>query len=944
MQHSAGVTRPISIMAERNNASWIQAVSSFCASPQSFLSNITTEDFLDGLLKDLTSEAIQEQTKVLMLSLLEEFPNHLCPDQRSGEDTSEVLMNMLKATVKSGKNVPLRCHLLLAIETVLITTDNFNIDCRVAQEFASMLMHIIADVNDIKQGPVNRPVRATACECLRELETCCPGFLSERLETFYYMHQQEMTYIHQSYTMLYTVALKNAVYLLAQRENPPNGTLKTMLTSNKNFFWKATDNSRELRPTSGEQAVLVASKRETKELKSVLSCLLEDSFLLTPICQNTMFWQITQLVSMIRTVSPGIFKSQLIRLFGTMDVSFFHSVLQMKAVFTDSLFTAEDEHFLLQRLVVMTQHPLLGISVKLFYLDCLLHFPENRPLNSNPGENLPVLLTVQMTSSLFPNVFNDGCTMLSRQNLLSMLYLENEGFQSEKGIGFLFDHLLSLYKMVHRNGNREITSTFFRAVYLFVRYFNNCDKYMDNLMNTLLELYGSRSSLAPYFINLINESQVLLEFHSWPFSLSSALQKQVVRLPVEMLNLGNLGWHLQILARVAQEHTVTQKRTVSFLKQVCLHSGICQQGDWRSGNAILSVCKNLLQHQQLDSTFMLLADLLQYLMHHFEDIDIQDHARLYYVLLTNVSIDKLTKMLTMSPAESQSKARSLSSIMTQSENSSTFLTIHNAQSTILQLCLIPKVASEFPVSSEDPVSMSLIKNHFLDEYYEQLTGQRSRLTMKYHLAYKGDINPTHQKLFCIALQFELTDESSFEPLDGVTVPCLILDREPTVVAVKLVPKAKDPRPSVIRVSATYSTQDGFTHRTSLEPLQMMFPDLFLPLPSPPSWLTNARAHLFDRLWLALQPDKTNQCEESTFCCDMSENALYSVARSYFSDFVLFYNANEYKIGIYLPPRCHILMQVIGKENIAQFVIRTDNWNLLPFLNSHLLTITSQRAL
>ncbi|XP_053308063.1 AP-5 complex subunit beta-1 [Spea bombifrons] len=927
-------------MAERSNAAWVQCVNSFRAGPTSFLCSVTGEKFLDELLRDLKSETIYEQTKILMLNLFLEFPTFLCPDQSTGRGTAEILINILKPLSNSGKSVAFRCHLLLAVETVLITTDNFNPNCKAAQEFASILMHIISDINDKKQGAANRSLRTTACECLKELENCFPGFLSERLETLYFMQQQEVTCAHQSYTILYSVALKNALAVLAQREGPSNGALKTMLMSNKNFFWSSTENSLDLRPSSGGQLLLLPSNTETKELKSVLALLLEDSYLLTPVCQNNLFWQIIQIVAMVRTISPVIFKAQLVRLFGTMDMSLFHSILQMKAVFTDSLFTAEDENFLLQRLVGMTQHPLLSTSMKLFYLDCLLHFPENRPLNSNPDESLPVLLTVQMTSSLFPNVFNDCSTMLCRQNLLSMVYLENEGFHSEKGIGFLFEHLMSLYSMVHQSRSREIISTFFRAVYLFVRYFNYCDKHMENLTKSLLELYKDRSSLAPYFINLINQTQILLEFHSWPVSLSRALQKQIVDLPVDKVNLEDLGWHLKILSRVAQDNTITQKSTVLFLKRVAFHSGICQQGDWRRGNAVLSVCKNVLQHQQLDSVFVPLADLLQYLMHHFEDIDIQDRARLYYILLTNVSGDKLKKILTMSPAGNQTKARSLSSIMTESENFSTLLTIHNTENVTLQLSKVPDDESVFPFCSETTKVESPTGEHSLQEYYEQLDNQSSSfLAMKYYLSFKGDVEPKNHQLFCIVLQFEGTD-SSFEPVSDINVPCLFVDQKPPVVTFNLVPK--EPYPSFLLVNATYGTLDGLTYNTKLDPLHIAFPEMFLPLPLPASWPTNSRCDLFDKLWTAFEPEPSNRCEESIFCYEMPEKRLYDLVQSYFPGFVASYNAGVFEIGIFVPPRFHILMRVNSKEDVARFCIRTDHWKLLPYLNSHLLEITSRK--
>ncbi|XP_075696889.1 AP-5 complex subunit beta-1 isoform X1 [Rhinoderma darwinii] len=926
-------------MAERSNSSWIRNVASFSSNPKSFLLNTAVEGFVDDLLKDLKSEGLSEQTKVSMLNLFLEFPTLLCPDQTSGEVTTEILLNILQQMSPSLKNTTLRCHLLLAIETVLITTDNFNWNCKTAQELASLLMHVVSDVNDKKQGAANRPLRVVACECLRELENCYPGLLSQRLEQLYTLQQQEVTGVHQSYTILYSIALKNAIQLLAQKDGPSHGALKQMLMSNDSFLWNATKDMRELRAASGEQLFLLPSNNETKELKSILALLLEDSYLFTSVCQNTLFWQIIQVVAMVRTLSPAIFKSQLVRMFGTNDISCFHSILQMKAVFTDSLFTAEDEHFLLQRLVGMTLHPLLSTPVKLFYLDCLLHFPENRPLNSNPGENLPVLLTIQMTSSLFPNIFNDCSTMLCRQNLLSMVYLENEGYHAERGIGYLFEHLLSLYRMVDKNANRDITARFFRAAYLFVRFFHFCEKHMENLTTNLLDLYKKNSTLAPYFINLINETQILLEFQAWPISLSKALQRQIVELAMDRWTLKNLPWHLKVLSRVAHENAVPQMCTVLFLRRVVVQSDLCLKGDWGLGNALLSVCKQVLQHEHLDKVFMSLADLLQYLMHHFADIDIQDRSRLYYVLLTNVSSDKLGKILNMSPTGGPTKARSLSSIMTESENFSTLLTIQNTEKTILHLCPVLDPAKILPTYAEASTDESKESGCTVEEYFRHLADHRSTLlTLKYQMTFKGDVEEKYQKLFCIILQFDLTD-GSYEPIGDIDVPCLYIGRTAPVVTVNLVPK--DPHPSYLVVNATFSTQDGLTYHTRLDPLPVTFPELFVPFPLPASCQLDARCHLFDKLWHALNSDDLKDHEESIFCYKMSESSLRDVVVFHFAKYVVSHHAHQYKIGIVLPPRSHILMCAQIQDDTAQFQIRTDNWKLLPYMNAHLLDVSNK---
>ncbi|XP_075696890.1 AP-5 complex subunit beta-1 isoform X2 [Rhinoderma darwinii] len=558
-------------MAERSNSSWIRNVASFSSNPKSFLLNTAVEGFVDDLLKDLKSEGLSEQTKVSMLNLFLEFPTLLCPDQTSGEVTTEILLNILQQMSPSLKNTTLRCHLLLAIETVLITTDNFNWNCKTAQELASLLMHVVSDVNDKKQGAANRPLRVVACECLRELENCYPGLLSQRLEQLYTLQQQEVTGVHQSYTILYSIALKNAIQLLAQKDGPSHGALKQMLMSNDSFLWNATKDMRELRAAS--------------------------------------------------------------------------------------------------------------------------------------------------------------------------------------------------------------------------------------------------------------------------------------------------------------------------------------------------------------------------------DIDIQDRSRLYYVLLTNVSSDKLGKILNMSPTGGPTKARSLSSIMTESENFSTLLTIQNTEKTILHLCPVLDPAKILPTYAEASTDESKESGCTVEEYFRHLADHRSTLlTLKYQMTFKGDVEEKYQKLFCIILQFDLTD-GSYEPIGDIDVPCLYIGRTAPVVTVNLVPK--DPHPSYLVVNATFSTQDGLTYHTRLDPLPVTFPELFVPFPLPASCQLDARCHLFDKLWHALNSDDLKDHEESIFCYKMSESSLRDVVVFHFAKYVVSHHAHQYKIGIVLPPRSHILMCAQIQDDTAQFQIRTDNWKLLPYMNAHLLDVSNK---
>ncbi|KAK1157282.1 hypothetical protein AOXY_G24905 [Acipenser oxyrinchus oxyrinchus] len=929
-------------MAALNPEGWPQRVAAFSCSPSHFLSSTTPEDFLSDLLQDLEDDKVSDSTKVLMLGPLQEHPTILCPSPQVGEQTAAALLGIFSRTAHTPKSVNLKCHLMLSIATVLISTSFVKQGVKVAEGFLDLLFQTAQDTNDQKHGGMFRPLRAIACDCLREMETCCPGLLSHKLEALYSLKQQEMTPLHQAYTLLYGVALRNAVHCLTLQKDVMDGDLKKLLASNEGFAWKATEKPLELvQLTTMSQIPVLPSNVETKELKSVVSLLLEECYLLTPVTQAALLRELTQVVSMVQSLSPAIFKSQLLRLFGTVEISLLHSTLQMKGTFTDSLFTAEDENFLLKRLVGMAQHPLLSTPQKLFYIECILHFPENRPISSNGEESLPVLVTPRMAASLFPTVFNDSSTMLSRLNILSLVYLEAD---EEEGIGYIFDHLMALHKIVDHHGTREMTTTFFRAVYIFMQNFYLNEKYTRDLIESLSELYRRHYTLAPNLINLVDSTQKLLEDSSWPTDLLKALQVLIVELPLQQLIHQSLYWHLKVLGRVAKEEQASQRSTVRFLLNLLINSSLCGLGDWRIGNALLSVCRNLLQHPNLDQVFIELADLLQFIMHSFEDIDIQDHARFYYTLLTNLSKEKLSGVLNMGTGESQAKIRSLSSIMAESEELSSCLTVHRTRQPVLKLVKLsedgiskPDHSSSGPEDSTPDVDLlKVYQNQFLNPEFASV------VILKYHLTFAGEVDALYHKLFCICLHFEQTD-SNYERVSDVSVPCLIYDRKPCVVSLTLKPWR--PYPTVLHASAIFTTEDGLSWHTQLDPIPIGFPDLFLPLPVPVHWSQGSREQLFHQLWKSLCPEESSQSATSLFCFEVGERSLREVIESSFHKYLVYkqLNPESYKVLLFLPPQFYVLLKIKNSEDAAIVSIITDNWKLLPFINSYIKCITDYSA-
>lgn len=862
-----------------------------------------------------------------------EHPTVLCPTVSAGEETAQELVSILSFTTQ--KSISLKCHLMLAITNVLICTLCLANRTQVAEDYLKFLYMLIQDTNDNTGGPTLHSVRATACECLREMENCQPGLMSQKLEALFYLKQQETTVLHQSYSMLYTQALKNVIQILTQENDVDNAKFRSVLAGNEGFAWKSAKSAKSLLSVGTAQVPQLPTALDYKELKSIMSLLLEESYLMTSPSQAALLRALIEMVAMVPGVSPAIFKSQLLRLFGTTEVELMHATLFMKGMFTDSLFTAEDEHFLLKRLVGMAQHPLLRIPEKLFYMDCILHFPENRPISSSGEECLPVLVTPQLTLSLFPTVFNDSATMLCRLNLLCLVHLEASEEEDGQGLGYLLDHVMALLKIVDNHGSRETVVMSFRAIFIFLSHFNHMENLSKKLVDRLRELYSRNCHLAPNLINLADRVQERLEDSPWSVWLLKALQRCIVETSPLQLTLQSLGWHLKVLARVAQESQITQRSTIRFLLDILVNSNLCVRRSWHVGTTIFAVCRNLLQHPTLSQMFIELADLLQHMSRHYEDTDIQDHARFYYTLLTNLSSEKLAGILTKAPVGGPAKIRSLSAI-TASEGLSSCLTVLQTDSCVLQLTKIDKNCS-----SDAPLSAAVLSETEMDVYEvyrERLeaTDFAPEVILRYNLTHTNTRDLRFDRIFSICLHFEV-DMIHYANVSDIHVPCLFRDREPHRVDVAL--KPYHPYPTSLRASAIFATEDGQSWHTRLPDVEVSLPEIFLPMPVS----LQLKEEVFDRIWDPISSGEPCASETSLFCFKARSEFLSDLIADHFQGYVVLHGQNTWKVLFFLPPRFHVLLVIREGEDAVQVSIATDNWELLPHVNSYLQNITAQHC-
>ncbi|XP_003468123.1 AP-5 complex subunit beta-1 [Cavia porcellus] len=871
-------------MGPLSREAWAQRLAAFRASPSAFLAGADGEDLGRDLLSDLRSEKLSEQTKVSLLALSLEYPAELWPDAPAAEAAATSLLDTL--VLLPPRPSALRKPLLLAVTTLLVTGDVLGPTSSASCRLLPLLLGLSSG-RDVGRGfgsvSEQRPLQATACECLRELETCKPGLLGGSLGLLRSRLGQEGPI--QPLSLLLALSLRDTLVVQSRSGAGLQGLLVPGVSIGSGpWDWTlAEEGGAHLLPQAPSWpateerdrglAVLELIPEEARELRAVVAQLLDTSYLLTPVAQAQLLWLLGWALRGLRGQPPALFKPQLVRLLGTAQLTLLHAVLALKAAFGEALFTAQDEALLLRRLALAAQHPSLPLPTHLFYLHCLLSFPENWPLGPEGEEAAPLLLGPQLCRSLMPSLLHDPMALLARLHLLCLLCAEEEEVdqsQLQSPQQYLEELLAGLRQRAALNGSpRALATLCFQASYLVASCLAGQTKVLTPLIHGLAQLYRARPMLAPHLVDFLD--QVGPELGE---SLKRALQQEVISTPDKN---EDLRWHLQMLARVAEGDA--QSATLSFLQDAAAH---CT--DWTLQQALLRVCRALLQAGGERG----LEDLLQMLARHLEDPDGRDHARLYYILLAHLSGPKLGVAL----GPSLAAPALASSLVAENQGFAVTLMVQETLAPI-QLRVGPRIA-------KGPLPV-------LQLHIEAL-----------------------EPIYSLELRFRVEGQF-YAPLGAIHVPYVCPDHPAQPLFLPLQPRR--PAPAQLEVQALFSTPAGLTCHALLPPLTVNFQDLFLPFPQPPD---GAERGFFEGLWDSCLPKGA----ESRVWCPLTSQGLETLVSRHLEPFVVVAQPpTNYHIAIHLLPGSMLLLRMeAAKVDGVPVALRTDDWAVLPLAGDYLRSL------
>ncbi|KAL1176838.1 hypothetical protein V6Z11_A04G187000 [Gossypium hirsutum] len=151
--------------------------------------------------------------KIPLVIFLEEFSDLLFPQDPSLASLMDRLVETLRAVVQSptdGVHVTyaLKEQMMVSTTSILISTNSVeSVEVRFTESVVELLLAVI---NRPNHGP-DRHARATACECLRELEKAYPCLLSDIAGHLWSLCQSERTHASQSYILLFTTVIHSIV-------------------------------------------------------------------------------------------------------------------------------------------------------------------------------------------------------------------------------------------------------------------------------------------------------------------------------------------------------------------------------------------------------------------------------------------------------------------------------------------------------------------------------------------------------------------------------------------------------------------------------------------------------------------------------------------------------------------------------------------------------------
>lgn len=918
-----------------------------------------SEAFLLDVLDILCKESTPEFSKLQFLAILQEKIKWAVLNVTSAEHVIGSLKNIyLYSTANSGKFY--KSQILVTITVVLIMSSsklqNLQENCETLHSSVQFLTNVISQVN---HSP-SVLTRKTACECLWEIEISYPGLLQDRLGLFFKLCEEERSVIFQSYMTLFVTTLKNTIVHLStfHEKFPENRNyLNELLSSETDISMKMNCSSElgvleEQFPVTLNVGgghlfdVTLPYKFKDKELKRAVSYIAENCNLLT---NMPLFHVLLQLMHCIKlaSLSPGVFKSQFVHsLSTTMDLTLFQLLLLLKSTFRRQLIEESGSVILLQRLSQLSNQPHLSIGQRLLCYQWLIHFPNENEAEQEKGMGaLAELMDFTQKANFHPTVFDQLEITRGKLIVLSSCYFPGDG--PDIATATLMNCLICLDKPIKHGLNRPFASMLFQVLYSY--YSKHHDTALvQEIYRFLLSFLTQHPDLVPYILDFALSVSILTPESSLPCDVLRNFTEYIVELPLK-IQVRNVRNYLKAFESAMKLKDIPPTGTIGYLRQLVNVEEIYRDGGWSVGNAILLVCRNILQYHDTSKIIAEFGECLLTINKVYNDVDIRDRAMFYYSFLTSISTEKCSRLLNGALTK---LGQGLQLYGRSGLSTSAFATAHpikEIRTPFLSLTRIPKTAdqslmdqdAEYDGESKDFSSSSV--EELFSSYLSQIDNMEDKpsIAIPFYLHYNTEPDEeVPDSIFAAVIQ--VLTPRNYSKIPDIYIPYLSYKNssEPRpgcqVVEVKFSPD--EPVPACFKVRVIYSNTTGCSFIMPLKPIVIQFCDLFIPLGQPTRSLPSVKnalslKQLFDALWKHIEEHQFSRKNrnftgaKSIVYLDV-ERQKVDIILEQLAGHIIQQTDSETLVGVVVTPKHHFLLRFLIHPSHTVVYIETDKWQIL----------------
>lgn len=918
-----------------------------------------------------------DDTKCAVLCGLVEVADLLLSDRNRRERTLAALLSIDNKL--NPRDTEFARQLMITITEILIEFKYYDQEFDQLSGWLSTLLLRISKTNNLLILQ-----RRTACQCLHELELSYPGLLARKLDKIASVCSEEKSHASDCYIMLLSTILRQSVVLLTEPQESKDSRIPSRVLSEAtmptNLNLLVNGEGETLHPyypsaimrtkpvaMQYNQTADECGTVEMEGIKKYLSLIVNSLGTANP---PVVLFTVCAMASCVKLlgVRPQVFSPIFPNFISSSNLMTLQSLVTLEAYFPGTiLFTDAENSYFWSRLLTNLNHGSLTEEHHLLHLAWLSEWLRQIKVLSEFD-------ALEQCAQLLPRIFDSPEIMYRKVSMVAGLFCrvptDQQTGDSDLELVY-FDKPRSIMKLLlcfsdysYMKPTALQVAALFRTLYtLYIFESDQSRVFRKEIYNFVLKAVMKN----PKFINValdlgksiykLMPDQAIHNDLPFLFALLEELQSTMLSNTDTEIML-YFRHYLVLLKSLASESGINPSTYMARLHEFLRSSSFCTDGKWEQGMEILEVCRVLMLSQPTKTIIKPLGDLLSLLWTSYEDIDVRDHARFFYILLTNISGEQLRDVL----RNRTESVESINDIMTDNLKLSSSCELAKPVQSVDNpgVSILRNIADQVhDIEGVDIIPAADInldlKQTFLDTL--QVILDEASVEIEYKLKYASNVQSV-DAMFAIVITF--AENNRVQPIVPVEIP--ILERsgpddaiDEVLFSLKL--RTRDPVPMSLQASIEYSDSGGDAFTGVLPNIDLGFWDLMIQVPWS-SYLTETiDIHtVFRSIWSGISQGSTSSDVEKLESVLMltvvnivnSEDTLIRRLLKVLGRFAAkVYRLPEDKfhvlVGAFFLPQHIILLEMEVTVKTVAVKIVTNNAKALPFVEKSLRSIVNLTA-